>query len=84
MKHNDHNRMATPTTRDRTPVPVERVLVTPPPESVVKCPHCGAARIGQWVTIGTWPGTTEIRKQCKACGVKVRMSNDFRSMIVVG
>jgi uncharacterized C2H2 Zn-finger protein len=76
-----HNRMARAETR--APVPVERVLVTPPPESVVRCPHCGAARVGQWRVVGSMPRTGEHRKRCLACGVVVVMSLDYKTIRVV-
>lgn len=79
---NTSDRMARPDTR--MPTPVQRVMVTPPPESVIKCPHCGSARIGGWDTLGTWPGTAEHRKRCRACGIKVRMSTDYRTIRIIG
>jgi hypothetical protein len=77
-----NNRMTTPTIR--TPVPVERVLVTPPPESIIKCPHCGAARTGQWQANGTWGPNQLPRKICRACGVQVRLSLDYKTIVIVG
>jgi hypothetical protein len=95
MKTTD-NRMANPANRNpdtpqrrkpRDPpviLPVERVLVQPPPEAVCKCPHCGAARINGWDTLGSWPGSTDIRKRCRACGIKILVSNDYRSQRIIG
>lgn len=74
------NRMARPETRD--PVPLERVLVTPPPESVPKCPHCGAARINQWRALGSPHGKP--RKECRACGKRVEFSEDWRRVRIIG
>jgi predicted RNA-binding Zn-ribbon protein involved in translation (DUF1610 family) len=66
------------------PTPVERVLVSPPPESVLKCPHCGAARINQWKHLGGVVSTGAHRKQCKSCGTKVHISSDYRHIRIVG
>jgi hypothetical protein len=77
------NRMADPMTRQ--PQPAERVLVTPPPESVLKCPHCGAARIKGMITPGSQPrGGDEHRKVCRSCGVKLLFSSDYRLVRVIG
>jgi hypothetical protein len=78
-----HNRMADTETRQPA-VPVERVIVTPPPEMVIKCPHCGAARVGQWAVVGSMPRTGEHRKRCQSCGVVVVMSLDYTTIRVVG
>jgi hypothetical protein len=76
------NRMATPETR--TPVPIERVAVQPPPEMIIKCPHCGTARIGQWLHAGSWPRTGEARKVCQGCGTKCVISLDYKTIRIVG
>jgi hypothetical protein len=78
------NRMAKPETR--TPEPIERVLVQPPPESVIKCPRCGAARINGWLThgVGTVQHTGEQKRICRACGTKVAISTDWQKIRVIG
>ena len=80
------NSMAAPEKRVQPtpPQPVERVMVQPPPEYLVKCPHCGAARQGQWVVIGSMPGTGEHRKRCRACGVRVAIAQDYKRIRVIG
>jgi hypothetical protein len=80
------NRMAKPSQRiePTPPVAVERVLVQPPPEYLVKCPHCGAARPNQWDVIGSMPGTGEHRKRCRACGVRVAIAQDYKKIRVIG
>ena len=57
--------------------PVERVPVTPPPEMVIKCPHCGCARVRQWKQIGVIASTKWTRYVCMACGVRVQVSPDY-------
>ena len=56
--------------------PVEMVDV---PKAVMRCPHCGAARIGQWERIGS--GNGGLFSRCRACGTKVRQK-DGRVFIV--
>lgn len=97
MRKSYHNRMARIDTRatavpinpepiqaDPAPKvhPVVRELVAPPPESVPKCPRCGAARIGQWKALGSPNGRP--RKDCRACGVRVEFSEDWRTVRIVG
>jgi hypothetical protein len=82
------NRMAKPDTRPQKtePTPVERVLVTPPPESRIKCPHCGAA--GRWSPNpndrGTRYITGEPKRRCLGCGAKLMFSKDWLTVRVVG
>jgi hypothetical protein len=74
------NRMATAITR--TPQPVERVPVQPPPEMVIKCRGCGAARIKGWRVLGGTPGGGH-RKQCLSCGLIYDMSADGKTMRLI-
>ncbi len=92
MKTSYQNREARPDNRmparlDPTPPqPVERVLVQPPPESRIKCPHCGAA--GRWSSSdndrGTIGRTGEPRRRCMGCGARLAFSKDWRSVRVIG
>jgi hypothetical protein len=92
MKNAYQNREARPDNRmparlDPTPPqPVERVLVQPPPESRIKCPHCGAAgRLStNKATHGTIPRTGENRRTCTSCGAKLAFTTDWRSVRVIG
>jgi DNA-directed RNA polymerase subunit RPC12/RpoP len=82
------NRMAKPAQRiePTPPVAVERVLVHPPPEYLVKCPHCGAA--GRWSANpndrGTDKKTGGPRRRCIGCGAKLLFSANWASVRVVG
>lgn len=74
------NRMSTPITRLSSPV--DRVAVQPPPEMVIKCPHCGAAKIKGWRVLGGRPGGGH-RKCCTSCGLIYDMSADGRTMRLI-
>lgn len=74
------NRMARTETRPQ--VPVEHVIVQPPPEAIIKCPHCGAARIKGWRVVGGLPDGGH-RKQCISCGLIYAMSPDGKSMRLI-
>lgn len=83
------NRMADAASRaiDPTaPIPVERILVTPPPESMIRCPHCGAAgRLSKNPNhCGTMPISKEQRRLCTSCGAKLAFSHDWKYVRVVG
>jgi predicted RNA-binding Zn-ribbon protein involved in translation (DUF1610 family) len=69
---NEMNRMAQPKKRGRPPknqplqeFPAEEVPVDPSP-LILKCPLCGAARLGQWETMRGRDNGRQMR--CKACG----------------
>lgn len=62
--------------------PVQREVVTPPPESVIKCPHCGCARSRQWKVIGLITTTRWTRAICTACGTRVQFSPDYKTVKV--
>jgi hypothetical protein len=68
------------------PTPVERVLVQPPPESRIMCPHCGAAGrfSGRDNDRGMMPRTHEARRLCLSCGAKLAFSHDWTHVRVVG
>ena len=84
MRH-PNNRMAMTQTRTPLPTrPIERVLVQPPPESVIKCPRCGAARIGQWQPNGTHGATGQARRICRMCGAKAVIDRDWKNIRIVG
>jgi hypothetical protein len=86
-----NNRMAAPQTRQPSPamqaigpdpVPVERKIVCPPPESRIACRHCGATR---WHKEGMMPrGEGWVRKRCLGCGAKWAISPDQRLMRLLG
>lgn len=89
MAHADTRSIPKPAQHPPEPVsdapkvqPVVRELVAPPPESVPKCPRCGAARIGQWKALGSPNGKP--RKDCRSCGVRVEFSEDWRTVRIVG
>ena len=60
--------------------PVERVPVTPAPEMIVKCSHCGCARRGQWKILGKIASTQWTRAICTACGTRVQFSPDYTQL----
>lgn len=76
------NRMATPITRES--VPAERVIVQPPPESVLKCPHCGSARRNGMRVPGSHPRRSGHRRECTSCGARLLFSDDFARVRIVG
>ena len=49
-----------------------------PEERLVKCPHCGAARRGQWANYSGAHGLTW--RQCRACGGVYVFSRDGKVM----
>ena len=75
------NRMIHPATR--VAVPVEHVIVQPPPEAIIKCPDCGAARIKGWHVVGGRPDGGH-RKRCVGCGHTFVVSSDGKSMRRLG
>jgi hypothetical protein len=78
---NTSDRMARPLDR-APPTAIERVPVIPPPELVIKCPHCGAARLKGWRVLGGRPNGGHT-KQCLGCGLVYEMSADGRTMRLV-
>jgi hypothetical protein len=83
-----NDRMARPETRTqpppdipRTPLPVERKLVQPPPEMRVSCKHCGGTR---WSHIGSMPESGGVRRRCLGCGLRWHFSDDGRTMRLLG
>jgi hypothetical protein len=85
------NRMANPDTRTPAPVPtphkpVERVLVQPPPESLIKCPHCGSAgKLSKNPNeCGCIPVTKENRRLCLGCGARLAFSHDWKTVRIIG
>lgn len=67
--------------KDKKWAPIAREIVNPPPEALIKCPHCGAARQSQWECLGTQRGI--VRRRCRVCGVKVQISPDFQKIRVI-
>lgn len=92
-RHNFHDRMARPATRQpdvrpepppeipRTPLPVERKLVHPPPEMRIACKHCGGTR---WEHRGSMPGVGGVRRRCSGCGLHWHFSEDGATMRLLG
>jgi len=56
-----HDRMY----RRHDPIPAVVVPVDPVPTQT-QCPHCGAARVGQWVALSHGKG--DPYRECRACG----------------
>jgi len=81
MRH-ARTRMAIPINRES--VQAERVIIQPPPESVLKCPHCGSARRNGMRVPGSHPRGAGHRRECVACGARLLFSEDFTRVRIVG
>lgn len=75
------NRMSRHAAREQA---AERVVVQPPPESVLKCPHCGAARINGMRVPGSHPLGAGHRRVCRSCGTNLLFGLDFKTVRIIG
>jgi transcription elongation factor Elf1 len=67
------------------PMPAERVMVQPPPEYRLKCPHCGASRFSTSDNDrGTIPKTGENRRKCASCGARLAFDVSWTRVRILG